>query len=44
MDARAGNIIRFIDGTDKKVIIPIYQRPYSWERAICEQLLKIQLL
>ncbi len=29
MDARAGNIIRFIDGTDKKVKIPIYQKPYS---------------
>ena len=41
MDARAGNIIRFIDGTDKKVIIPIYQRLYSWKRTNCEQLLKI---
>lgn len=40
MDARASNITRFIDGTDKKFIIPVYQRPYSWKRANCEQLLK----
>ena len=40
MDARASNIIRFIDGTDKKFIIPVYQRPYSWKRANCEQLFK----
>ena len=40
MDARACNIIRFIDGTDKQFIIPVYQRPYSWKRANCEQLFK----
>lgn len=34
MDAKASNIIRFIDGTDKKFIIPVYQRPYSWKRQI----------
>ena len=35
MDARASNIIRFIDSTDK-FIIPVHQRPYSWKRANCE--------
>ncbi len=39
MDARASNIIRFIDGTDK-IYNSVYQRPYSWKRANCEQLFK----
>lgn len=40
MDARAYNIIRFLDGGDKKFIIPVYQRTYSWKIQNCEQLLK----
>lgn len=39
MIAGANNILRLIDGTDKKFIIPVYQRPYSWKKKNCEQLL-----
>ncbi len=40
MDARTSNIIRFLDGGDKKFIIPVYQRSYSWKKQNCSQLLK----
>ena len=40
MDARASSIIRFLEGNDKKFIIPVYQRPYSWKKQNCEQLIK----
>ena len=40
MEANKGYIIRFLDGSDKKFIIPVYQRPYSWKRANCELLIK----
>lgn len=39
MDARAYNIIRFLDGGDKKFVIPVYQRTYNWKIQNCEQLL-----
>lgn len=26
----------------KKIIIPVYQRPYNWKRANCEKLLLIE--
>ncbi|MCD7950397.1 MAG: DUF262 domain-containing protein [Erysipelotrichaceae bacterium] len=40
MKANASNILRFMAGTDKKFIIPVYQRPYSWKKDNCSQLLK----
>lgn len=40
MKANENNILRFIGGTDKKFIIPVYQRPYSWKKENCVQLLK----
>ena len=40
MKANEGYIIRFLNGADKKFIIPVYQRPYSWKRANCELLIK----
>lgn len=40
MIAKEGYIVRFLDGSDKKFVIPVYQRPYSWKRANCESLIK----
>ena len=40
MDASKNNMLRLISGPDKKFIIPVYQRPYSWKKKNCEQLLK----
>lgn len=40
MDASKNNMLRLISGPDKKFIIPVYQRPYSWKKENCEQLLK----
>lgn len=40
MKASEYNILRLLDGADKKFIIPVYQRPYSWKLKNCEQLFK----
>lgn len=40
MKANENNVLRLISGPDKKFIIPVYQRPYSWKKKNCEQLLK----
>ncbi len=40
MNAKENYIVRLLDGTDKKFIIPVYQRPYSWKKANCELLFK----
>ena len=40
MDAKEISMFRFLDGTDKKFIIPVYQRAYSWKHENCEALLK----
>lgn len=40
MDAKEISMFRFLDGADKKFIIPVYQRAYSWKRENCESLLK----
>lgn len=40
MKANENNILRLISGPDKKFIIPVYQRPYSWKKKNCEQFLK----
>ncbi len=40
MIAKEGYIVRFLDGSDKKFVIPVYQRPYSWKKANCELLIK----
>lgn len=39
MNAKESYIYRFLDGADKKFIIPVYQRPYSWKKSDCELLL-----
>ncbi|OQB53189.1 MAG: hypothetical protein BWX97_00820 [Firmicutes bacterium ADurb.Bin146] len=38
MIAKEGTILRLLDGTDKKFIIPVYQRPYSWKKSNCKLL------
>lgn len=40
MDAKEISMFRFLDGTDKKFIIPVYQRAYRWKREHCESLFK----
>ena len=40
MKASEETILRFMDGQDKKFIIPVYQRPYSWKKENCVQLMK----
>lgn len=40
MLAKEGYIVRFLDGSDKKFVIPVYQRPYSWKKSNCELLIK----
>lgn len=40
MNAKEGYIVRFLDGSDKKFVIPVYQRPYSWTKSNCELLIK----
>lgn len=39
MNAKESYIYRLLDGADKKFIIPVYQRPYSWKKQDCELLL-----
>ena len=38
MKGDAQPLIKFFDGTDKRFIIPIYQRNYDWKEENCEQL------
>ncbi len=40
MIAKESKILRLIDGSDKKFVVPVYQRPYSWRKSNCVQLLK----
>ena len=38
MKADEKELLRFLEGTDKNFIIPIYQRNYDWKRENCKQL------
>jgi uncharacterized protein with ParB-like and HNH nuclease domain len=40
MKANEQNLVKFLDGADKKFIIPVYQRDYNWKKSNCELLLK----
>ena len=40
MKANESTMLRFIGGADKKFIIPVYQRPYSWKKENCVRLMK----
>ena len=38
MKGDAQSLIKFFDGSDKRFIIPLYQRNYDWKEDNCEQL------
>ncbi|RUS68101.1 hypothetical protein CUZ56_00586 [Saezia sanguinis] len=38
MKGEAKSFLKFLDGSDKRFIIPIYQRNYSWQIKQCQQL------
>ena len=38
MKGEAQPLIKFFDGSDKRFIIPLYQRNYDWKEEHCEQL------
>ena len=38
MKGDAKPLIKFFDGSDKRFIIPLYQRNYDWKEENCEQL------
>ena len=38
MNAASANLCAFLADTAKRYIIPVYQRPYSWETEQCKQL------
>lgn len=40
MKANENKILRLLSGADKRFIIPVYQRPYSWKKDNCVQLMK----
>ncbi len=38
MDGKAKKLVKFLDGNEKRFIIPVYQRNYSWKIENCRQL------
>lgn len=38
MDGKATKLIKYLEGSDKRFIIPVYQRNYSWKLENCKQL------
>ena len=38
MDGKAIKLLKYLDGSDKRFIIPVYQRNYSWKVENCRQL------
>jgi hypothetical protein len=38
MDGHAKQLLQFMDGADKRFLIPVYQRNYDWKVANCRQL------
>ena len=38
MDGKAIKLIKYLDGSEKRFIIPVYQRNYSWKTENCRQL------
>ena len=38
MDGKAIKLIKYLDGSEKRFIIPVYQRNYSWKIDNCRQL------
>ena len=40
MQALDSNLLRFMEGADKRFVIPVYQRNYDWKKEHCETLLE----
>jgi len=40
MKGDAKPLLKLLDGTDKKLFIPVYQRNYDWKKENCEQLFR----
>ena len=38
MKAQEKAFLRFLEGSDKHFVIPVYQRNYDWKEAHCQQL------
>jgi len=38
MDGKAIKLVKYLDGSEKRFIIPVYQRNYSWKTENCRQL------
>lgn len=38
MDGKAIKLVKYLDGSEKRFIIPVYQRNYSWKIENCRQL------
>ena len=38
MHGEAKLLLKFLDGSDNRYIIPVYQRNYDWRSKQCEQL------
>lgn len=38
MHGEAKLLLKFLDGSDNRYIIPVYQRNYDWKTKQCEQL------
>ena len=38
MEGREGKLIKYIEGSKTRFIIPVYQRNYDWKEKNCEQL------
>ena len=38
MDGKATKLVKYLDGSDKRFVIPVYQRNYSWKIDNCRQL------
>lgn len=39
MQGNSKPLLKFMEGSDKRFVIPVYQRNYDWKRENCEQLL-----
>ena len=40
MKGSEAKLVSYLQGADKRFIIPVYQRNYDWKRKQCEQMLK----
>ena len=38
MKGNASYLMKFLDGSQKRFIIPVYQRNYDWKKENCKQL------